>query len=98
VQRRTVEIGLRVALGAERGAVIGLVMRETLAQAAAGVVLGLPMAIAGTRLIGLAGVAPADVEAVAAATVMLVGCLAVAGYVPARRAARFDPAAVLRTE
>ena len=98
VQRRTAEIGIRVALGAARASVLGSVMRETLTQAAIGIVLGLPAAFAATRLITMGDVPPATVGALIAATVLLVASLALAGFVPARRASRLDPALVLRAE
>jgi macrolide transport system ATP-binding/permease protein len=98
VQRRTAEIGVRVALGAARASVISLMMRDTLVQAVAGVVLGLPLAYAATQSIGMHGIPPASGTALAAGTVLLVICLALAGYVPARRASRLDPNVVLRAE
>jgi predicted permease len=98
VQRRMAEIGVRMALGATRRRVILSVMREVIAQALAGVLLGVPAAFAGLRFIssqlyGVIEVNPATVIAVAG---LLIACLGLAGYIPARRASRFDPVAVLR--
>jgi predicted permease len=100
VQRRTREIGVRVALGAGRRSVIAMVIREALAQAVIGVLIGIPMAIAATRLLAnqLYGVSVTNPLTVASATVMLVASLTVAGYLPAWRASRLDPNVVLRAE
>jgi len=96
VQRRTSEIGIRIALGAR----IGMVIREALAQSAAGIVVGIAMTFAATRLIAsqLYGVNPADPQNATAAASILIACLAVAGYLPARRASRIDPIRAQRQE
>ena len=93
VQRRTSEIGIRIAL-------IGMVIREVLAQSAAGIVVGIATTFAATRLIArqLYGVNPADPQNATAAASILIACLAVAGYLPARRASRIDPIRALRQE
>jgi predicted permease len=100
VQRRTGEIGIRIALGARRGTVIVMVIREALAQSAAGIVVGTAMTFAATRLIAsqLYGVNPADPQSATAAALILIVCLGVAGYLPARRASRIDPIRALRQE
>jgi predicted permease len=98
VQGRTRDLGIRVALGAARGSVLGSLMRETLAQAAAGIAFGLPLAFAASRNITVGSDPPASGQALAIAVVLLVAALALAGYVPARRASRLDPAVVLRGE
>lgn len=100
VQRRTSEIGIRIALGARRGVVIGMVIREALAQSAAGIVVGIAMTFVATRLIAsqLYGVNPADPQNATAAASILIACLAVAGYLPARRASRIDPIRAQRQE
>ncbi len=96
VQRRTSEIGIRIALGAR----IGMVIREALAQSAAGIVVGIAMTFVATRLIAsqLYGVNPADPQNATAAASILIACLAVAGYLPARRASRIDPIRAQRQE
>jgi predicted permease len=100
VQRRRREIGVRVALGAGRRSVIGMVVREALGQALIGVLIGIPIAFAAVRLLAnqLYGVSAMNPLTIASATVLLVGCLAVAGYLPAWRASRLDPNVVLRAE
>jgi predicted permease len=98
VQRRTREIGIRIALGARRSAVIGMVIREVLAQAAIGTLVGVPAAFVALRLIGSAlyDVSPADPRHSAVATLILVACIVAAGYAPARRASRIEPIEALR--
>ncbi len=100
VAKRTNEIGIRMALGAARGDVLRLVMREGLAPVLIGVAIGLPAAIAGGRLITslLFGLTPADPLTICAATLLLLAVAALAGYLPARRAARVDPMTALRCE
>ncbi|HVD91680.1 MAG TPA: FtsX-like permease family protein, partial [Vicinamibacterales bacterium] len=100
VVRRTPEIGIRMALGAARGAVQWMMLRESLVLVGIGLALGIPAALAGTRLLGamLYGLAPRDPLTLggAAATMLVLGVLA--GYLPARRAARVDPLVALRAE
>ena len=104
VARRTAEIGVRVALGAARLSVLWMVIRQTLVLAAAGVALGVPLAWIAARLsaVQLSGLlfdlAPTDAAtlALASSAVMLVAL--VAGWLPARRAARIEPARALRAE
>ncbi len=100
VARRTNEIGVRMALGAQRGDVIWLVLREALALAVAGVVIGLLASLAATQTAStlLFGLKPNDPLTIAAATLLLLVVAALAGYLPARRAARVDPMAALREE
>jgi predicted permease len=97
---RTNEIGIRMALGAERDAVLRLVMRESMALVGAGIVLGLGTAMAASRLIGnlLFGVAAVDPMSMTTAVVVMVLLSAFAGYLPARRASRVDPIVALRYE
>jgi ABC-type antimicrobial peptide transport system permease subunit len=89
-----------MALGAARGVVQWMVLRESLVLAGIGLAVGIPAALAGTRLLDamLYGLAPRDplTLAGAAATMLVLGVLA--GYLPARRAARVDPLVALRAE
>ena len=98
VARRTGEIGIRMALGAERRTVLGLVMREAMVLTVAGIAGGLGLALAGGRVAAgfLYGITPGDPIALASATVLMLTIAAVAGYLPARRAARIDPLTALR--
>jgi predicted permease len=100
VARRTNEIGIRRALGADGKNVLALVMRGVLAQVAFGLVLGIPLALAGGRLVAsqLYGVKSYDPAVFALAAVVLIACTVVAGFVPARRAAKVDPLVALRYE
>jgi len=101
VTRRSREIGIRMALGAGRSSVLWLVMKEVFTLVIAGILLGLPAAYGLTRLIRsqLYGIAPSDDPlAMALASLLLAAVALVAGYVPARRAASYDPLRVLRYE
>jgi len=100
VATRTREIGLRLALGAERRLVLGLVMRQALAIATLGGIAGLGLTLAGGRLVGrfLTGIRPDDPLALAAAATLLLATTAAAGYLPARRASRVDPMVALRVD
>ncbi|HZB25520.1 MAG TPA: FtsX-like permease family protein, partial [Vicinamibacterales bacterium] len=100
VAQRAHEIGIRMALGARSSQVMGLVLREGVLMAGAGVLVGLAGAAAATRLMAslLVGVAPRDPLAFAAAAVVLLILAALASYVPGRRAVRVDPVTALRSE
>ena len=100
VQRRTSEIGIRMALGANRGMVIGMVLREALFQGVVGILIGIPAAFAATQLVAnqLYGVSPSDPRHAAMAALVLMLCVTIAGYVPARRASKVDPMVALRCE
>jgi predicted permease len=100
VSRRSREIGLRMALGAQAADVVGLVLREALLLLGLGVGIGLPLAVALARMVQsqLFGVHFADPLTLAAAAVVLGLAAALAGYLPARRASRVDPMSALRYE
>jgi ABC-type antimicrobial peptide transport system permease subunit len=100
VGRRTREVGLRMAMGAEPGAVTGMILRQGLLLTCGGVVVGLGVAYSLTRLMTalLVGVSATDPATYALVSVVLVVVASVAAYVPARRAARVDPAVALRAE
>jgi ABC-type antimicrobial peptide transport system permease subunit len=100
VERRTGEIGIRVALGARRGDVIWLVLRHAVGLGAAGLALGLPVAFSSSRLVEsfLFGVEPADRTTVLLSVGILLSAVLLAGYVPARRASRIDPMTAMRSE
>jgi predicted permease len=100
VARRTVEIGVRMALGAQKGDVLWLIMRETLVLLAAGVAVGVPAALMAARLIKslLFGLGPSDPLTITCAIVVLFFSGAVAGFLPAWRAASIEPTLALRSE
>src|SRR5216684_1696444 len=100
VTRRTREIGIRVAVGAQRQNVLWLVLRETLALALLGIAIGIPSALAATRLIAsmLFGLSPSDIPTITAVSLLLLLVALFAGYLPARRASAIDPIVALRTE
>jgi macrolide transport system ATP-binding/permease protein len=100
VARRTGEIGLRMALGAGRGAVIWMVLREVCVLAAIGLAIGVPAALGTSRLFEsfLFEIKPNDPRALTLAAVILLTAALMAGYGPARRASRVDPMIALRHE
>jgi predicted permease len=100
VGQRTREIGVRIALGAARADIRGIVFRQSAGVAAAGVVLGLVGSLALTRMMGaiLFGVSARDPVTFAGAPLLLVAVAALATWLPARRAARVDPIEALRAE
>ena len=100
VARRTNEIGIRMALGARGGNIAWMVLRETLYLVLAGLLIGVPAALLGARLISsqLFGMSPTDPVTLVAAAVILTLVALLAGYVPARRASRVNPLNALRYE
>jgi macrolide transport system ATP-binding/permease protein len=100
VARRTSELGLRMALGAGRGDVIWMVLREVCVLAAIGLAIGVPAVLASSRLVAsfLFETAPNDPRALAFAAAIMLTATLVAGYGPARRASRVDPMIALRHE
>jgi ABC-type antimicrobial peptide transport system permease subunit len=98
--RRAKEIGVRMALGASARDVRYLVLRETLALAGLGIVIGIPITLAASRLIEtfLYGLTPTDPVIICASAVFLLWMALIAGYLPSRRASRLDPVVVLRNE
>jgi predicted permease len=100
VSRRTNEIGIRMALGAQRSGVVGMVLQESMVLVAIGVVTGLAGALAGGRYVEsvLYGLTTTDVWTISSAIGATVLVSLAAGYLPARRAARVDPMVALRYE
>jgi predicted permease len=100
VSRRTREIGIRVALGAARSSVIGMVMREVLFLIGLGVFIGVPLAIGLSFLVRsqLFGLVPHDPATLTMASILLALVAALAGFIPAMRASRVDPMRALRYE
>jgi ABC-type antimicrobial peptide transport system permease subunit len=94
------EIGIRMALGAQRGAVVWMVLRRVLLLAAVGLALSVPAALSASRLVKslLFETQPNDPGTLALAGVVLLCAAILAGYAPARRASRIDPLAALRHE
>jgi ABC-type antimicrobial peptide transport system permease subunit len=100
VTRRIHELGIRAALGATRGEIVGLVLRQGMKLAAIGMAGGLVAALALTRLMAdlLYGVRPADPATLVAVTLLLGAIALLACYIPARRATAIDPVVALRCE
>jgi ABC-type antimicrobial peptide transport system permease subunit len=98
VARRTGEIGIRMALGAERARLLWMVLREVILLAAAAIAISVPTALAASRLVEsfLFGMQPADPAALAGAIAILLCAALVAGYLPARHASQIDPMIALR--
>jgi len=98
VARRSAEIAIRIALGAQPSRVVSMILGETVGLVSGGLLLGGGLAYAASRLINsrLYGVAPQDPLTLALAIGLLVAVAIGAAYVPARRASRLDPMAALR--
>jgi predicted permease len=100
VTQRTRELGVRLAMGAQRRQLIWLVMRRGALILISGSAMGLALSLSATRIISnmMYGVSPYDAMTLTAATALLVATGLLASYIPARRAANVDPIQVLRTE
>lgn len=100
VTRRFGEIGIRMALGAQRGAMVWMVLRRVLLLAAMGLAISVPVALGASQLVKsfLFGTQPNDPGTLALAGVVLLIAAILAGYAPARRASRIDPLVALRNE
>jgi predicted permease len=98
--QRQREFGIRMALGAERGAILRLVMRNVVSVLAVGIVVGLGISLAATRVLQtmLFGLSPHDTATIVAAVAVLSVAALAAGYLPARRATKVDPMVALRYE
>jgi putative ABC transport system permease protein len=100
VARRRNEIGIRVALGAARAQIVGMVMREAGLVLAIGIIVGTGLSLAAGRGAGslLFGLKPYDPVTLAAASALLAAIALIASFLPARRASRLDPLVALRYE
>src|SRR4029453_7401050 len=100
VARRTGEIGIRMALGAQRGAVVWMVLREVCMLAAVGLAIGVPSALGASRFVEsfLFEVKPNSPATLAFAVAILLSAVLLAGYAPARKASRIDPMTAVRYE
>jgi predicted permease len=98
VSRRTNEIGIRVTLGAQRGRILWMILREVLVLTTVGLAIGVPLALASSRYVQslLYGIEPTDPVAIAIGIAALVTCGLAAGLIPARRASRIDPMVAVR--
>ena len=99
VSQRTRELGIRMALGANRNDTLWLVLREVAMLGLTGMAIGLPLALTATRMLStlLFGVSPWDLQAFTAAIILLAGVLVIAGWLPARRATSIEPLSALRS-
>jgi ABC-type antimicrobial peptide transport system permease subunit len=100
VVRRTAEIGVRMALGADRPRVVRMVLRESLVPVLAGLVGGLVVAVAGSRVLSamLFGVEPNDPRTLLGSALLLLTTALLAAWLPSRRASRVEPMSALRCE
>ena len=100
VTRRTPELGLRIALGADRRSLRRMVLKQSLVLVAAGLVIGIPAAIGGTRFVSslLFNISPSSPMALIVTSGIMLAVSLVAAFVPAHRASRVDPMVALRAE
>jgi ABC-type antimicrobial peptide transport system permease subunit len=100
VARRTNEIGVRMALGARRGSIVGMIMREAGVLVGVGVLVGTGLAVAAAKTAAslLFGIKPRDPATLIAAVLLLAAIAALASFLPAFRASRLDPVVALRDE
>ena len=100
VARRTGEIGIRTALGAQRGRLVWMILRDVIVLAGVGLAIGIPTALGTSKLVAsfLYRIKPNDPEALTIAVLTLLAAALLAGYLPARRASRIDPMVALRHE
>jgi predicted permease len=100
VARRTREIGIRMALGAQRGGVVWMILREAIVLAAVGLAVSVPTALGVSKFVEsfLFGVEPNSPAALALAAFVLLSAALLAGYMPARKASRIDPMTAVRHE
>ncbi|MBV9396395.1 MAG: ABC transporter permease [Bryobacterales bacterium] len=100
VARRTNEIGIRMALGAQRTGVIGMILRDVVTMVLLGLAIGVPVALATSKFVSsfLYAMRPSDPLAITTAATAMLGAALLAGYAPARRASRIDPMTALRHE
>jgi len=100
ISQRKHEMGIRMALGAQRGDVMWMILREGLQLGLTGVGIGLAAALGLTRLLAgfLYGAVPADAGTLAVSGTLLTAVALAASYIPARRATKVDPAVTLRCE
>jgi macrolide transport system ATP-binding/permease protein len=100
VTRRTSEIGIRMAIGAQRSDVLWLILRDSIILIGAGLAFGFPIALIATRWLKsfLFGVPPADPLAIGSAVLLIAALALLAGYLPARRATKIEPVSALRYE
>ena len=98
IAQRRKEIGIRMALGAQRGEVVMMVVRETMVLVGVGLLIGVPAALGAGRFVSslLVGLTPTDPITLGSIAVLLIGIGLFAGYIPGRRASRTDPGEVLR--
>ena len=100
VAERTGEIGVRMALGARQSSVLWMVLRDALILTLCGIAIGLPLALASTKLLRtlLFAVTPTDATTLVAIAASIITVSMIAGYIPARRAASVDPVVALKAE